>query len=68
MKRLAFLAVLGIGVNSLLAAQAPAKKASTAEPTLPVVNFRACPFEGCSFRKWIVLKDVALYSNWKEDR
>jgi hypothetical protein len=38
------------------------------EPALPVINYKACPFEGCTFRKWIALKDVTLYSNWKEDR
>jgi hypothetical protein len=65
---LAILCIGGIGVQPLLAAQAPASKSSTAEPALPVINYRACPFEGCSFRKWIVVQDVTLYSNWKEDR
>jgi len=68
MKRLEFLAMLCAFGHSVLAAQAPAGKPSTAEPPLPVINYRACPFEGCSFRRWMVLKDVALYSNWKEDR
>jgi len=70
MKRLQFLVILCVGALSPSAVQAqkPASKASIAEPTLPVINLRACPFEGCSFRKWIVLKDVTLYSNWKEDR
>jgi hypothetical protein len=68
MKRLPFLVILWLGVCSLVSAQAPGNKSSTAEPALPVINYRACPFEGCMFRKWIALKDVTLYSNWKEDR
>jgi hypothetical protein len=68
MKRLRFLAILCIGAQSLFAAQKPSGKSSTAEPSLPVINYRACPFEGCSFRKWIVIKDVALYATWKEGR
>ena len=71
MRCLNFLAILcigGIGAQAPLAAQAPASKSSTAEPALPVINYRACPFEGCSFRKWIVVQDFTLYSNWKEDR
>jgi hypothetical protein len=51
----------------MLAAQAPANKPASAEPALPVINLNACPFEGCKFRKWIVIKDVALYSTWKEE-
>ena len=68
MKRPQSLAILFLCACPLLIAQAPSNKPSAAEPTLPVINLRACPFEGCSFRKWIVLKDVTLYSNWKEDR
>jgi hypothetical protein len=72
MKGLHILAILWItvpiAVPTSFAAQAPASKLSAAEPPLPVINYRACPFEGCSFRKWIVLKDVPLYSNWKGDR
>jgi hypothetical protein len=68
MKRPKSLAILVLCACPLLTAQAPTSKLSTAEPTLPVINLRACPFEGCAFRKWIVLKDVTLYSNWKEDR
>jgi hypothetical protein len=68
MKRLPFLVVLWCGACLLLSAQAPGNKSSTVEPALPAINYKACPFEGCIFRKWMVLKDVTLYSNWKEDR
>jgi hypothetical protein len=68
MKRLRFLAALCFVLTSVLAAQAPADKSKPSEPALPVINYAACPFEGCRFRKWIVIKDVALYSSWKEAR
>jgi hypothetical protein len=66
--RLRFLLILCLGVRSLFAAQAPSDKSTASEPSLPVIDYRACPFEGCTFRKWIVIKDVALYSTWKEGR
>jgi hypothetical protein len=68
MKPLRFLAALCCIVSSVLAAQTPTSKSASAEPALPVINFAACPFEGCKFRKWIAIKDVVLYSTWKEAR
>ena len=68
MKSLRFLAALCCIVSSVLAAQSPTSKSASAEPALPVINFAACPFEGCKFRKWIAIKDVVLYSTWKEAR
>jgi hypothetical protein len=70
MKRLHFLVIVCFCLGSpfLIFAQTLAKKGSNAEPALPVITLKACPFEGCSFRKWIVLKEIPLYSNWKEDR
>jgi hypothetical protein len=63
-----FLVILCFGVGLLLSAQAPVDKVTTPEPSLPVIDYKACPFEGCTFRKWLVSKDVALYSTWKEGR
>jgi hypothetical protein len=48
------------------AQQRPAPSAS--EPTLPVIDYNACPFEGCTFRKWKVTKESTLYSSWREGR
>ncbi len=62
------LVIVCLGVISLFAAQLPTDKSTTAEPLLPVIDYKACPFEGCTFRKWIAAKDVALYSTWKEGR
>ena len=38
------------------------------EPALPVVDVNACPFEGCTFRKWTVIRKSTLYTSWKADR
>lgn len=40
----------------------------SAEPKLPVIDENACPFEGCTFRKWTVTKDSTLYSTWQDTR
>jgi len=36
------------------------------EPSLPVVDYNACPFEGCTFGKWLVTREVPFFSSWKE--
>lgn len=46
------------------AANIPA--ASGQEPKLPVIEYNACPFEGCTFGKWKVTKQSALFSSWEE--
>jgi len=53
---------------SLSAGQTPTDKAAPQEPSLPVVDYSACPFEGCSFGKWIVARDSTIFSSWKDDR
>jgi hypothetical protein len=49
-------------------AQSPSKDASMPEPPLPVIDYNACPFEGCTFRKWIVTRDSEIFSTWKLPR
>lgn len=44
----------------------PVSKAEA--PALPVVDMNACPFEGCTFRKWTVIRKSPLYTSWKRDR
>jgi hypothetical protein len=41
---------------------------SVAEPSLPVIDYQACPFEGCTFGKWKVTKESRIYSSWQQDR
>jgi hypothetical protein len=52
----------------LAADQLPSEKAAAGEPSLPVVDDNACPFEGCIFRKWVVARDSTIFSSWKDDR
>jgi hypothetical protein len=63
MRRLRHLAVL-----SLAAAGLSGQSQLTRQPTLPVVDDNACPFEGCSFRKWIVTRNTEAYSTWRAGR
>ena len=37
-------------------------------PNLPFYDWKACPFEGCSYRRWIARKSVVSYNTWKQDR
>ena len=46
--------------------RAPAIEAK--EPVLPLVDMNACPFEGCTFGKWTVIRKSTLYTSWKPDR
>jgi hypothetical protein len=41
---------------------------SSSEPSLPVVDENACPFEGCTFGTWKATKESTLYSSWQTDR
>jgi hypothetical protein len=45
-----------------------ADKSRANPPQLPVVDYNACPFEGCTFGKWIVTRETAIFTTWKEDR
>lgn len=52
-----------------LAQQATTTSEATGqEPKLPVIDYNACPFEGCTFGKWKVTKQSALFSSWEEGR
>ena len=37
-------------------------------PALPVYDWKACPFEGCSYRQWTAQKQIVVYNTWKQDR
>lgn len=47
---------------------ASANNQTSVEPSLPVVDENACPFEGCTFGSWKVAKESTLYSSWQTDR
>lgn len=50
------------------AGQVAPEKSATTEPALPVIDYNACPFEGCTFGKWIVVNDTTVFSSWREGR
>lgn len=43
-------------------------QAVAAEPALPFLDFKACPFEGCAYREWTARTSAPVYNSWKEDR
>ena len=38
------------------------------KPTLPKIDYKACPFEGCQFGKWTAVQPVPIYSTWHAKR
>jgi hypothetical protein len=65
MVRITSLVVLCLLISLLFIGQA---SSDTKEPSLPVIDYEACPFEGCTFRKWIVTHDSRIFSSWKDDK
>lgn len=37
-------------------------------PTLPYVDWKACPFEGCAYRQWTANTGVTVYNTWRQER
>lgn len=52
----------------LCSGQTPAGRGTTVEPPLPVIDYNACPFEGCTFGKWHVVRESIIFSTWKAER
>jgi hypothetical protein len=67
MKTAAFL-LIWLCMPVLSFGQAPADESGSREPSLPVIDYNACPFEGCTFGKWVVARDSTIFSSWKDDR
>jgi hypothetical protein len=49
-------------------AQDPGAPKAMSPPAVPFYDWKACPFEGCSYRRWTARKAVASYDTWKQDR
>jgi hypothetical protein len=41
---------------------------SLTPPPLPFFEWKACPFEGCTYREWKAIEAVPLYTTWKKSR
>lgn len=37
-------------------------------PTLPFLDWNACPFEGCTYGKWTAASAVKIFDTWKDGR
>jgi len=37
-------------------------------PELPFLDWKACPFEGCTYREWTARDSVKVYDTWKDGR
>jgi hypothetical protein len=37
-------------------------------PPLPYLDWKACPFEGCTYGSWTARKAVVVYDTWKSPR
>ena len=59
---------VGLVVPALFAGQLQSDKAATQQPPSPVIDNNACPFEGCTFGKWLVTHQTTVFTTWKEDR
>lgn len=62
------LLILCLFVTVLCSGQVPTDKSAPQTPSLPVIDYDACPFEGCTFGKWIVNRNSMVFSSWKADR
>jgi len=68
MKKMKPLLILCLFVPALFVGQVPSDKPAMLEPVLPVIDYNACPFEGCTFGKWIVTRESTIFSTWKDGR
>jgi hypothetical protein len=66
MARIGLRLVFAIVVPSAIC-QVPQPKLMSV-PALPFYDWKACPFEGCSYRQWKARKQIAVYATWKQDR
>jgi hypothetical protein len=66
MRRITLALILTVIVSSAICQESKSK--AMPAPTLPFYDWKACPFEGCSYRQWIARKAVVSYDTWKNDR
>jgi hypothetical protein len=62
------LLLLGLVIPVLFAGQLLPDKGGAQQPQSPVLNYGACPFEGCTFGKWLVTRETTIFTTWKEGR
>jgi hypothetical protein len=60
--------LIGLETQGQKTTQSPKPGAPAHAPALPLIDYGACPFEGCTFGKWTVTKSSTLYDSWKPGR
>src|SRR5580700_6112361 len=68
MTKTKFLLLLCLAVPVILAGQMPPNNSATPQPPSPVIDYNACPFEGCTFGKWLVTHETTIFTTWEEGR
>lgn len=66
--RVASILLLYVSLCAFLIAQNSSTPPKTDPPALPVIDYGACPFEGCTFGEWTVTKETTLFDSWKRGR
>ena len=70
MGRIALILILAIAPSMISRAGKLSADESTPmpAPALPYFDWKACPFEGCTYRQWTARKSVIVYDTWKQQR
>jgi hypothetical protein len=66
MLKIISLLLISVALPALFAGQPPPNAATP--PPLLVIDYKACPFEGCKFGKWLVTRNTDIFTTWKEGR
>src|ERR1043165_8809215 len=68
MRKSKCLLIMILVAPAIFARQRPTGAQVTPPPRLPVIDYDACPFEGCTFRKWLVTRQTPIFTTWNEGR
>ena len=66
--RVVSILLLYVSLCAFLLGQNSSAPSNVNPPALPVIDYNACPFEGCTFGEWTVTKRTALFDSWKPGR
>jgi hypothetical protein len=61
-------ATLAVGTFVTIASAQSRARSMPTPPPLPVFEWNACPFEGCTYRAWKAENKIALYDTWNKSR
>jgi hypothetical protein len=70
MRKVALILASGLIILPLLSQEPSAgagQSKAMATPDLPYYDWKACPFEGCTYREWTALKPTVVYDTWNKN-